>query len=89
VTQGALAEWHQRLSWSPDGRRLAYLDKSWKVKTVSIDGNREPEGIDIELEDARFMEVVWSPDGKRFVFKAVKDEAPELWLMEDFLSLVK
>ena len=89
VTQGALAEWHQRLSWSPDGRRLAYLDKSWKVKTVSIDRNREPEGIDIELEDARFMEVVWSPDGKRFVFKAVKDEAPELWLMEDFLSLVK
>jgi Tol biopolymer transport system component/beta-lactamase regulating signal transducer with metallopeptidase domain len=89
VAQGALTEWHQRLSWSPDGGRLAYLDKSWKVVAVSISGKGEPETVDIELEDARFMEVVWSPDGKRFVFKAVKGEAPELWLMGDFLRLDK
>jgi len=89
VAQGALAEWHQRLSWSPDSRRLAYSDKSWKVVTVSISGRGEPETVNIELEDARFMEVVWSPDGKRFVFKAVKGEAPELWLMEDFLPLIQ
>lgn len=89
VAQGALTEWHQRLSWSPDGRRLAYLDKSWKVMTVSIGGEGDPEMVDIELEDARFMEVVWSPDGKRFVFKAFKGESPELWLMENFLPLIQ
>ncbi len=94
VAQGALTDWHQRLSWSPDGRRLAYLNKSWKVMTVSIDGAEEPKAVDIRLGDARLMEVVWSPDGSRFVFKAVTGDSVtgedfELWLMEDFLPLIQ
>ncbi len=89
VAQGAMTEWHQRLSWSPDGSRLAYLDKDCKVRTVSIYGAGEPEIVDIDLEDARLLEVVWSPDGKRFVFKAVGGTALELWLMEDFLPLIQ
>jgi AmmeMemoRadiSam system protein B len=89
VAQGALTKWQQRLSFSPNGRRLAYLDKSHKVTTVSVDGNGDPETVNIDLEDASFSDVVWSPDGERFVFKAVKGVAPELWLMEDFLPLVR
>jgi Tol biopolymer transport system component len=94
IAQGALASWDQSLSWSPDGDRLAYVDKSWKVMTVPIDGRENPKTVDIDLENARFTQVVWSPDGSRFVFKAVTGDTAtgldyKLWLMEDFLRLVR
>lgn len=73
----------EQISWSPDGRQLAYNDKR-TIWVVSADGG-EPVEIPTGLEEHLPLNVAWSPDGERIAFTGVSDLIPELWLMEDFL----
>jgi Tol biopolymer transport system component len=74
------------LSWSPDGRELAYLNGSiYKLNLETGKSEQVPTG----LADAHYMQISWSPDGKTIAFSALQGGDPELWLMEDFLSLLK
>ncbi len=77
---------HSGLAWSPDGAELAYSTKGriWKVNLQ----NRRSEELQTGL-DAIHTQMAWSPDGKTIAFSALQGGDPELWLMEDFLSLVK
>jgi len=74
------------LSWSPDGKKIGFSDKG-KIYTVSVEGG-QPVEVKTGLE-AEAFNLAWSPDGKMIAFAAAKSEPAELWLMEDFLHLVK
>ena len=50
------------------------------------------EGESVEVEtglDAYLRHISWSPDGQKLAFTGFRYADPELWLMEDFLPLVK
>jgi Tol biopolymer transport system component len=79
---------HSGLAWSPDGRRLAYTSEG-RIWTSSLDGGT-PTEVKTGL-DAGAFHMAWSPDGEKLAFSASKGgwQEPELWLMEDFLPLLK
>jgi Tol biopolymer transport system component len=77
---------HWELSWSPDGKKLAYSNKG-KIYTIPIEGGK-PIGVKTGL-DAEASNLSWSPDGTKIAFAATKRDPAELYLMEDFLHLVK
>ncbi len=74
------------LSWSPDNSKLAYttIEKAW---IISASGG-EPQQIHVGF-DGRIMQIDWSPDGKTFAFSGSVGGDEEVWLMSDFLHLVK
>ena len=80
---------HSNLSWSPDGKELAYTS-SGRLLVVAVEGG-EPREVETGFlkEGVQDFHIDWSPDGKKFVFSAGFGGEYELWLMEDFLHLVK
>jgi Tol biopolymer transport system component len=77
---------NQELSWSPDGTRLAY-NADGKIWVVPVGGGQPVEvktGV-----DGIMLHLSWSRDGKKLAFTGFRYDDPELWLMEDFLPLVK
>jgi len=87
-----LAHVHIELAWSPDSKRIAYIygTESYgkSIRVVSIDDG-STEDIETGLVDKNLFHLDWSSDGKKFVFSGYEGDSPELWLMEDFLPLVK
>ena len=75
------------MSWSPDSNQIAYTfaRKLWKV---SLDDSTSVE-IKTGLEEAIPAKLDWSPDGEFLAFTGVSGLNYELYLMEEFLSLVK
>jgi Tol biopolymer transport system component len=77
---------HYELAWSPDGQRLAYTCEG-EIWVVPKEG-----GTPVEIEtglEAEAYKIGWSPDGKKIAFTHWKGGDDELWMMEDFLSLIK
>jgi Tol biopolymer transport system component len=89
---------NKEMAWSPDGRRIAFnalrpesrnTIVSDTIKIVSLDDGSIQEIVP-DLKDVKeFYHLDWSPDGKTLVFGGYTGGGPELWLMEDFLPLVK
>jgi Tol biopolymer transport system component len=78
---------HNSLAWTLDGSRLIYSAKG-QLWTVSTSGG-EPTAISTGLEGS-ILAFALSPDGKSIAFNTPSAGGDmELWLMEDFLSLVK
>jgi len=80
---------HSSLSWSPDGKELAYTSSS-RLMVVSVGGG-EPREVETGFlkEGVWDFHIDWSPDGKKFVFSAGYGGENELWLMENFLPKTK
>jgi len=75
------------LTWSPDGKTLAYVlgGALWRIPAEGGTPTRIETGL-----DARLRGPAWSPDGETIAFSATSGgREHELWLMEDFLRLVK
>ncbi len=74
------------LSWSPDSSKLAYttIQKAWIIPA----SGGEPQEVPIGF-GGRIMQIDWSPDGKTFAFSGGTGGEEEVWLMSDFLHLVK
>jgi Tol biopolymer transport system component len=79
---------HEELSWSPDGKMIAY-NADMGIGVVPANGG-EPKQVETGL-DKSFIQnhVSWSPDGRTFAFSSYRISDPMLWMMEDFLPLVK
>jgi Tol biopolymer transport system component len=86
LTQVSTASHHLGLSWSPDGARLAYTDFE-QVLVIPASGG-EPEAVRPGFE-GKVLQLDWSPDGQTFAFTGVTGGEEEIWLMSDFLPLVK
>jgi Tol biopolymer transport system component len=74
------------LAWTPDGSRLLYTAKG-QLWTVSTSGG-ELTAIKTDM-DGNILQFALSPDGQTIAFNVPSGGDPELWFMEDFLSLVK
>jgi hypothetical protein len=78
-------------SWSPDGRRLAYVsdrDGTWEISTVNADGS----GQSRLTSGSRFVcpsggcsvprfHPSWSPDGKQIAFTHDRDGVAQVYVM--------
>jgi len=73
------------MSWSQDGKEMAYTCNG-RIWRVPIQGG-QPVEVKTGL-DAEASHLAWSRDGNTLAFTASK-ESMDLYLMEDFLSLVK
>ncbi len=81
--------WFNDLAWSPDGNEIAYTSTG-RLMVVSLKGGQTREVQTGVLErTAQNFYIDWSPDGKKFAFSAGFGGDEELWLMENFLQLVK
>jgi Tol biopolymer transport system component len=80
---------HSDLAWSPDGKELAYTSAG-RLMVVPMDGG-EPWEVETGVlkGGVQNFHIDWSPNGSKFVFSAGFGGDSELWLMEDFLHLVK
>jgi Tol biopolymer transport system component len=77
------------LAWSPDSRKIGFVDiENDLVKVMSLD-NGAVEEIHTGLNNVNIYQFDWSPDGKRFVFCGRKTGEKEFWFLEDFLPLNK
>ena len=76
---------HWELSWSPDGKEIAYACNG-RIWRIPIQGG-QPVEVKTGL-DAEVSHLAWSPDGNTMAFTASK-EIMDLYLMENFLPLVK
>jgi Tol biopolymer transport system component len=75
------------VAWSPDGRELAFSfdERLW---TVGVGGGAVTE-VRTVLTGVRAIYLDWSPDGRTIAFTVSQGGDEELWLMEDFIHLVK
>jgi Tol biopolymer transport system component len=74
------------ITWSPDGKKIAYTSNEG-IFIVSLGGG---ELVEVKTGlDAEAFHIAWSPDGEKIAFAASKGGELELWIMEDFLPLIK
>jgi Tol biopolymer transport system component len=74
------------LAWSPAGESLAFASNGslWRIPAAGGTPQRIETGL-----DARVEKIAWSPDGGNIAFGASSGGEHDLWLMEDFIHLVK
>ncbi|HKP98578.1 MAG TPA: hypothetical protein VJ385_22800 [Fibrobacteria bacterium] len=76
--------YQSRISWSPDGKRLAFVSKAGEKDVISIlnakngrsAGEISPPGM------RGILSPDWSPDGDRLVFNGIKDGKSDLFLWD-------
>ena len=70
-----------KLSWSPDGRRIAYA-REGNIFILTDDGNWNITVVLSESLEASNLD--WSPDGRKIVFEALSDESeePEIYVVD-------
>lgn len=76
---------NKELAWSPDSRRIAFIDKEGKLINIMSLDDGSIQDVETGLVNTQIYHLDWSPDGKRFVFAGLKGGEKGLWMMEDFL----
>jgi Tol biopolymer transport system component len=80
---------NKELAWSPDCTRIAFNEpKNKAIRIISLK-NGSIADIETDLVDTYIYHLDWSSDGKRLVFGGYKGGGRELWMIENFLHLVK
>jgi WD40 repeat protein len=69
--------WAHTLSWSPDGRRIAYNNETW-VRVLDVTAGRISA---LRGHSSSVREVSWSPDGLRLA-SAADDQTVRIWDMQ-------
>jgi Tol biopolymer transport system component len=77
------------LSWSPDGSKLAYTTFPFRGILIVPASGGNPEEIPVGFDGNRITQIDWSPDGQTLAFTGSSGAEEEVWLMSDFLHLVK
>ena len=54
-------------SWSPDGRRIAFVDRELGLAILTLDEQGRPAGVRRRADRAE-EKTSWSPDGRQIVF---------------------
>jgi len=70
------------LSWSRDGRYLAYVDAAWQIaETTQLRVIRLADGASVPVTDdrANVRGPTWSPDGRYLYFSANRKGPSDLW----------
>jgi Tol biopolymer transport system component len=81
------------LSWSPDGKKLAFTPASnvqgpfSRIRIISLDDGTTTT-LETGLPESDYWHVSWSPDGTKLAFGALQNGETEFWLMENFLPLM-
>ena len=68
-------------SWSPDGRRIAFIsdrDGNWEIYVMNADGSGQTR---LTTEPADDTGPTWSPDGRRLAFASNRDGTSEIYVM--------
>jgi len=80
--------WTTHLTWSPDGKRIAYTVKDTNdddtviLKLLDMD-SRESRVIDESLDFSINSELVWSPDSKRIAFNDAVGKVIKIMNIDD------
>ena len=78
---------HSEIAWSPDGKELVFSFDG-RLWTVGVGGGAVTE-VRTGLTGVHATYLDWSPDGRTIAFTGSEGGDEELWLMEDFIHLVK
>ena len=75
------------VAWSPDGKELAFSfdGRLWRVGA----GGGAVTEVRTGLTGVHAIYLDWSPDGRTIAFTGSEGGDEDLWLMEDFIPLVK
>ncbi|MBI4904045.1 MAG: PD40 domain-containing protein [Acidobacteria bacterium] len=72
--------WANNLTFSPDGRYLAYSIGARKAQPVLMIRSREPESSENVVQDNAMM-MGWSPDGSAILFSRERETTHDLYLL--------
>jgi Tol biopolymer transport system component len=76
--------YQSRITWSPDGTRLAFVSKTGDRDIISIINAKNGKSFDdVSPPDIRgILSPDWSPDGKTLVFNGIKDGRSDIFLWD-------
>ena len=66
------------LSWSPDGKQIAF-ERDWDIYVMDTDGGNQ---LNLTNNPAEDFHTSWSPSGKHIAFVSDRDGNPEIYVMD-------
>ena len=67
------------LTWSPDGRKIAFVTSS-NIYVMNADGSNRVQVT--ESNDISFFGIDWSPNGNKLVFVSNRDGDDDIYVAE-------
>ena len=71
---------YKDVALSPDGARLAWVQKSDESKALMVQDRRTPGAAPVKVEEGATESPAWSPDSSRLVFVRETDGQSQLWV---------
>lgn len=77
-TDVRLDSFFSKLSWSPNGSRIAFASSAGDIWVVRPDGSHP---MQLTVDPAKDLMPAWSPDGTRMAFVSDRSGSREIWIM--------